>query len=192
MKIYFLRHGETEGNITGTFCGVSETPLSNKGKEQGVLAKEKLKGVHLDQVLVSPLSRAIDTAKLAGCQNLEIVDGLKEMDFGIFEGLTYKEIEAKHPESVKQWREEKSDYLFPQGESLKSFYDRVLQVYKKILVDYEGNDLLLVAHSGVLRAIFAHEISENFDHYWKYKVDNASLSMISYTKDGICLEMFNL
>lgn len=191
MKVYLVRHGETQGNIEGAFYGVTETPLSPRGKVQGQEAKEKLSAISFDHVLVSPLSRAVDTARLAGFEDVSLLEGLKEMDFGIFEGLTFDAIKSQYPKEVDRWTARKHDYVFPEGESLKTFYDRVIGVYQEILATYEGERILIVAHSGVLRAIFAHEISENFDHYWKYKVDNASVSIIAYEDNFTLLEKFN-
>jgi alpha-ribazole phosphatase len=192
MKVYLLRHGETEGNIKGAFFGVSETPLSQKGILQAKNAHNKVKDLTFDKVLVSPLSRAQETSRYAGFSQYEVIEDLVEMNFGTFEGLTYKEIEASHKEETALWIKEGYDYVFPNGESLEGFYKRVIGTYKNILKDYRGKNVLIVAHGGVIRSILAHEISENFQHYWKYRVDNCGLSVLAYEDNQIILEKMNV
>lgn len=192
MKVYLLRHGETEGNVKGQFSGVTNTPLTTYGIEQAKEAHLKLEGESFDVVLSSPLSRAYDTAKCVTDQDVELDDELKEMNFGIFEGLTYLEIQDKYPDEFKVWQQEGTAYEFVEGESLKSFYDRITMSYAKIIKKYQGKDLLIVAHSGVIRSILAHEISEEFNHYWKYKIDNCKISIIEYLDDFTILVASNI
>lgn len=191
MKVYLLRHGETEGNVKGAFFGVSETPLSQKGIQQAKDLYHRMKSEDIDQVLVSPLSRAQETSSYAGFSEYEIIEDLIEMNFGAFEGLTYKEIEASHKEETALWIKEGTAYVFPNGESLETFFERVIKAYKRILKDYRGKNLLIVAHGGVIRSILAHEISEDFSHYWKYRVDNCGLSILAYEDGQVILEKMN-
>lgn len=191
MKVYLLRHGETEGNVKGTFAGNTDTPLTNLGRRQAKEAYHKVNCFDIDVVISSPLSRAVDTARLSYKTPDELRDGLKEMSFGDFENMTYEEISDQYPEAVKIWKEKGLYYTFPNGESVKSFYDRVITCYKKLLESYDGKNLLIVAHSGVIRSILSHEISERFEHYWKYKIDNCGLSVIEYNHGYTILEASN-
>lgn len=192
MKVFLLRHGETEGNVNGQFSGATDTPLTKYGIEQANEAHLKLRGESFDVVVSSPLSRAHDTAKCVTTNTITLHEGLCEMNFGIFEGLTYIEIQEKYFEEYKVWKKEGTDYRFKNGESLRGFYDRVIQTYTELLKQYEGQNILIVAHSGVIRSILAHEISENFDHYWKYKIDNCKVSIIEYLDGFAILEASNI
>lgn len=192
MKVYLVRHGETEGNISNQFCGITDTPLTNRGIEQAKDAQKKLEGKSFEVVLSSPLSRAKDTARHITDQALICVEGLKEMDFGSFEKMTYEEIQRSNPEETRLWQEKGMYYHFPEGESVESFYDRVVKTYDKLLKEYKGKNLLIVAHSGVIRCILAREISENFEHYWKYKIDNCGVSIIEYNHGFTILEASNI
>lgn len=192
MKVYLVRHGETHGNVMGTFSGFTDTPLTEKGMAQGKAAHQKIIGESFDVVISSPLSRAVDTAKLMTGQEPILVEGLKEMNFGVFEDLRYDTICENYPEEVKKWQEEGLYYLFPKGESVRSFYERVNATYQKLMETYQDKNLLIVAHSGVIRSIISHEISENFEHYWKYKIDNCGLSIIEYYDGYKVLGALNL
>jgi len=192
MKVYLLRHGETEGNVKGLYAGFTDTKLTEKGINQAKNAHQFLRGESFDVVVSSSLSRAVDTAKLVTELPLHLEDGFKEMNFGSCENLTYEEICKKDPELVKAWQEDTKYFTFPEGESLRSFYDRVIAVYKQMLDQYKDKDILIVAHSGVIRSILAHEISEDFNHYWKYRVDNCKTAIIEYSSGYITLNGMNL
>jgi len=192
MQVYLLRHGETVGNVEGQYAGVTDTPLTEKGKSQAADAYLRFEHTKFDVVLSSPLSRALNTARVFSDQKIIELDGLMEMNFGKFEGLTYQEIEKKFPEECKQWKETTKDYEFPGGESLRGFYNKVVQVYQDILKTYDVEKLLIVAHSGVIRSIIAHEISESFDHYWKYCIDNCKVAVIEYSDQYKYLKALNI
>ena len=192
MKVYLLRHGETEGNVKKQYSGVTDTPLTQNGKKQAVDAHLRFEHISFDVVLSSPLSRALDTARVFADNPIVVHEGLKEMNFGIFEGMTYEEISEKYPTEVAQWKETTRDYVFPEGESLRAFYHKIVKVYQEVLETHQVENLLIVAHSGVIRSILAHEISESFDHYWRYSIDNCKVAVIEYTEHYHYLKALNI
>ena len=92
---------------------------------EGCIRFEDMK---FDVVLSSPLSRALDTARVFTDQTIIEHEGLKEMNFGIFEGMTYDEISEKYPEEVIKWKNTTRDYQFKDGECLKDFYEKVVNI----------------------------------------------------------------
>lgn len=192
MKVYLLRHGETEGNVRGSYSGVTDTPLTDLGKQQAVDAHLRFEDIEFDVVLSSPLSRAHDTARVFTDSKIQIHDGLKEMNFGIFENLTYDEINERYPDEAKKWQETTKGYTFPEGESLDGFYDKVVKVYYEILDNYDVENLLIVAHSGVIKSILAAEIAEGFESFWKFKIDNCKVAIIEYSDDYRYLTALNI
>lgn len=191
MKIYLLRHGETYGNVEGLYAGFTDTKLTEKGIAQAKEAHQRLKGESFDVVIASSLTRAMDTAGYVTDLDIIAMDSLKEMNFGICEGLTYLEILKEYPDVAKAFEGDFSSFVFPEGESLQLFYKRIVEAYQKLLKTYD-RDLLIVAHSGVIRSILAHEISENFDHYWKYRIDNCRYAILEYRDDYVTLNGLNL
>lgn len=195
MKIFFVRHGESEANLNGLFCGSTETKLTEKGENQAIEVANKLSSEVFDKIYTSPLSRAYDTA-LAICKyqktEIEIVNGLIEENFGMFEGLSYSEIKEKYPELVLEWNENPVTFTFPKGESLVSFYDRTIKTYNKLINNFQGENMLIVAHSGIIRSILTCEISETLDHYWKYKVENCKVTILEYSDGYKILNGFNV
>lgn len=195
MKVYLVRHGESEANIKGLFSGITDTPLSKKGIDQANEVSKKLSDIKFDKIYSSPLYRAIDTAKNITKYNktdIEIVNDFIEMNFGLFEGLSYKQIEEKYPEIFEKWQMNTSIFTFPEGENTKEFFDRVQKKYKEIIMNNKVDKILIVAHSGVLRCILSSEISERNDHYWKYKIENCKISIIEYSDGYQMLNALNI
>ena len=106
MRIYLIRHGETDYNIRQCYYGRTEAMLTEEGVRQAEAFGEYFRDIHWDHVVVSPLKRAWDTAMLAAGSRREVFiseDRLMEQDFGIFEGRTYKEICKEYPAEMAAW-----------------------------------------------------------------------------------------
>ncbi len=194
MKVYLVRHGESEANTEGLFSGFTDTPLTDKGRKQAEGVAIKLSAVEFQKIYSSPLSRAFDTAKsIAKFHNnkIESLSGLKEENFGKCEGLSYVQIQERYPELIKDWTKNPFTFIFPQGESLTIMYERVRETYHSIIDDFKGENLLIVAHSGVIRSILTSEISEKLDHYWKYRIDNCTVTILEYSDNYKILNALN-
>ena len=107
MKLYVVRHGETEWNKEEIFRGRKDVPLNATGTKQAEKTGRYFTGKSLDVVLSSPLSRAMQTAqavaRMTGVQ-VEAVEQLTDMSFGIWEGRPLKEVEELFPEDIAVWR----------------------------------------------------------------------------------------
>ena len=105
MRLYLARHGETEGNFNGRYCGICDTPLTEKGKAQSLELSLKLREIKFHDIYVSPLKRCRETLNLALGKGIEIREDerLRERSFGIFENKTYEEILEKYPEEERLW-----------------------------------------------------------------------------------------
>ena len=106
MKFILVRHGETEWNTSRKFGGHTDVPLNDTGRKQAKAAGEKLMGEHIDRVYCSDLSRAVDTAEAIMHYHdlkVEYDAKIREMNFGIWEGLTYDEIHEGYPEEAEKW-----------------------------------------------------------------------------------------
>lgn len=191
MKVYLLRHGETEGNVNKQYAGATDTPLTELGKRQAVDAYLRFENETFDVVYSSPLSRALDTARTFTDHEIIIDEQLKEMDFGIFDGLTYAEITEKYPEASKAWSKDEN-FEFPNGESYESFYNRVIKRYHEIIEAHQVEKLLIVAHSGVIKSILAEEITGGMDGFWKFSVDNCKVSILEYKHHNCYLTAMNI
>ena len=123
MDIILIRHGQTEDNV-GRIFSTKDTSLTAEGREQIRRTKTILDTLSFDRVYVSPLLRAIQTMEILGSKG-QVEERIREVDFGLFEGNTLKEIENKYPRQLKEWNEDLLNYITPQGESIKMAYERV-------------------------------------------------------------------
>ncbi len=162
MLIYLLRHGETEYNREKRYQGSRDIPLSQRGREQ--LSQFPVK---TDLVYVSPLSRAKESASVLfpGARQV-VVDDLREMCFGIFEGRSYIEME-KDPEYIR-WVGENCEGRCPGGETHREFSERTCHAFS-CLVDQaldEGRDsLFIMAHGGTQMAVMSRYVQPHRDYY---------------------------
>ena len=146
MEFYLVRHGETEWSRARRHTGPSDPPLSPAGEAEARALGEHLRGLEVDRVLSSPLTRAVTTAKLAGFgDRVERRDALLEFDYGDYEGLTSAEIRATHP----GWD------LFrdgcPGGETVEAAAARARKLLDS-LIDTEGR-IMLFSHGHQLRIL---------------------------------------
>jgi len=148
-----LRHGETVGNSSQRFHGSADVPLSDGGRAQMRAAARALSKAVFDLVVASPLRRSWEAARIvAGATPVRLEEGLREIDFGRWEGLTDAEIATRDPVLHREWRERAPGFEYPGGELRAEFRGRVMRAFERI----EGSGAegaLVVVHKGVIRAI---------------------------------------
>jgi probable phosphoglycerate mutase len=163
--LLLIRHGETEWNAQGRIQGHRDTDLSELGRRQAqVLARHlAATGMAIHAVFASDLARARQTAEpLAALLGLPVgVDArLRERGFGLFEGHTYEEAEARWPNEYAIWRRRDAGYAVPGGESYVQIRDRSLQSLGEIARSHPARTVAVVTHGGVLDVVYraAHAI----------------------------------
>lgn len=193
LHLVLVRHGETEWNALRRFQGQSDNPLSDSGQRQAKLVAKKLAERKIDAIYASDLKRAWETAaSIAEKLGLQInpEPRLREMHFGLMEGLTYEEGMAKYPEELSTWFE---DYNQPLegGERLDDFTARIGSFLVDLKDKHDGEIILLVAHGGslaeILRILFNLEPQER----WYFEMENTSVSEILVYERHITLRKLN-
>jgi alpha-ribazole phosphatase len=182
MNLYFVRHGETDENAKKTYYGSTDVSLNEKGVKQALKLEEKLKNIKFDKIYCSERLRAMETAKIITKNResfIEYDSRINEMDFGIFEGKTYEEIKKIYPEEFVQWEKQWKEFCPKGGESYIMFYNRVKEFMEQIK-KLNMENVLIVAHGGVVRSVYAYILNENLDFYWKFASKNADVSIIKY------------
>lgn len=152
MTIYLIRHGKTEANEKWLYCGSTDLPLSEEGREE-------LKQIHYEKFpgryLTSGMKRANETLQLFfGDIPYEVDDRFREVDFGIFEMRSYDEVKDT-PEFQTWLAGDNEANIPPQGESGLQMKQRVLEAFSEI-----QEDTVLVCHGGVIAAIMEHLFPE--------------------------------
>jgi probable phosphoglycerate mutase len=177
MKLYCVRHGETDYNRAGRIQGQSESELSPLGRRQNEAVAAALAGRGCDAVFASPLSRARESALcIAERLNLEVrLDPrLMEINAGVFQGHAWAEIEAKFPEAAARWRSEDADYRIPGGESRRDVMERAAAAFRAIR-ESGYRSVVVVAHGGSLSAAFK-ALLEIPAHRNPFSLSNGSIS----------------
>ena len=187
MRLYLIRHGETALNAKGCYYGRTDAVLSEKGISQARYLKEILKEVSFDYIVASPLVRAYNTAQSVMEEREQKIFGdrrLMEQDFGIFEGMTYKEIQSTYPKELDAWNEEFSTYRIPEGESFADVRSRA----EDFLRDREskGEKMLIVAHKGTLGHLLAAMLKLPLDGYWNFVFEQGCYSVVDL-EDGYAI-----
>lgn len=193
--IYLVRHGETAWNVEGRFQGQSDTPINETGRQQADALGRYLKGKNLQAIYTSDLIRALDTSRIiAAYHNVDIKPDprLRELNFGSWEGMDYYEIQSKHPIVLTEWQENILKTAPPGGESLEQLAKRVQVVYEHIISIDLKDEILIVAHGGVLQVLLCYALNLPFQNYWQFHLDPGSLSEIAIYPEGVILNRLNV
>lgn len=188
-EIIFIRHGETDFNRARLYFGHLDPDLNKTGIEQ--LRKTKIlfekREKMPDIVFSSDLKRCSQSMEILEIdEEIEkiLTENLREINFGIFEGKTYEEIKSEYPEKVEKmindWRNFKAD----RGESINEMMLRVAEKMNEIINQYRNKKILVVAHAGVIQALISYYLFGNLDGYWKFKINNGSITKLYVMEDG--------
>ena len=151
MNIYVLRHGQTDYNVKNIYQGQTDIPLNEVGIKQAKDIAQKFKNINLDAILVSPLTRAKQTAEFVSkITNIPITinEGLIERSFGDMEGQPNRE-----DCNIEMLLDYDKNYDICNVEPIQELFKRVHNCMDKIVEVYKNRDVLLVTHAGVAQAI---------------------------------------
>ncbi len=148
-RLIAIRHGETAWNVDTRIQGHLDIPLNDVGRWQARRAAEALAGEPIASIYASDLSRAFETAgAVAEVAGLAVVaeQGLRERNFGVFQGRTFAEIEAESPEQALRWRKRDPDFASEGGESLNRFRDRVVNTVGQLAARHPDELIVQAGH----------------------------------------------
>ena len=179
-RLDYLRHGEPEGGSRYRGHAVDD-PLSNKGWAQMRATVEDL--LDWDRILSSPMQRCLAFAEWLGEQRnlpVGVMDPLKEVGFGAWEGKTRADLLAERPDEYHAFYADPVNRRTSGAEDLNTFGSRVAQAYEQIAATYPGEHVLVVAHAGVIRATLGHVLASPAAHWYRAAVDNAAISRFEH------------
>jgi len=152
-RLVLVRHGETEGESSIRYHGVTDVPLSDLGRAHARAARARIPGQTFEAVWSSTLCRAWASARIiAPSHPIRLEADFREIDFGRWEGLTREEIARLDPKLHALWQEKKPEFEFPDGESRSAFRERVERGLGALRAS-GVQSALVVAHKGVLRTL---------------------------------------
>lgn len=194
-RIFLVRHGETIWNANGRFQGHTDVPLSENGIAQANKLALRLKKEKIHAFYSSDLSRAKETAEILAQQHqlpVKYLPDLREINFGQWEGLTYKEISDNYGDITEQWWSNPLATQIPEGESLQEVANRCSRAIHDIVVKHSGETVVIAVHGGIIRVLISLALGIDLNNYWKLRADNVALSILEYhTPDKAILELYN-
>lgn len=183
-ELWLIRHGETEWSATGRHTGRTDIPLTSVGQRQAAALGRWLANRSFALVLVSPLSRAVETCRIAGYGDVaQLTDDLLEWDYGAYEGRTTTDIRKELP----RWTIWTGNP--PGGETKEQVGRRALNVIDK--VSAAGGDVALFAHGHLLRVLAACWLGLAPDAGRLLALDTASLSVLGYERETRVITTWN-
>ena len=184
-EIVLVRHGETEWTLTGRHTGRTDIPLTEHGREQAQRIGAALRGRRFALVLSSPLSRALETCRLAGQGELaEVTDDLLEWDYGDYEGRRTDDIRKMRPR-WSLWADG-----VPGGETAADVAARVDRVVDR--ARGAGGSVALFAHAHVLRVLTARWLGLAPEYGRLFAMAPAAVSVLGYERETPVILRWNL
>ena len=193
LHLMLVRHGETEWNVQRRYQGQSDVPLSDLGRRQAELVAERLVDEKIDAVYASDLKRAWETAQaIAEKNSLDVFSEprLRELKFGILEGLTFDEAQERYPEMIEAWMEDFNNT--PEGaETIDLFNARIVALLDELKSKHDEQVVLLVGHGGSLSEILRVVLELSPEKRWYLDMGNTSLSEVLIADDYVALNRLN-
>lgn len=190
-RIIAVRHGETAWNVDARIQGHTDVALNDKGLWQARRVGRALQREAISAVYSSDLQRAWTTAQHIGAEaGLPVVAeaGLRERRFGGFEGRTFREIEESLPEAARAWRSRVPHWEPPEGgESLLQLRERVETTVHRLAVRHAGGAIVLVAHGGVLDALYRIATGQPIEARRTWELPNAAINRLLWTPQSLTL-----
>jgi 2,3-bisphosphoglycerate-dependent phosphoglycerate mutase len=193
-RFIVVRHGETRWNVEQRIQGYGDSPLTARGIAQAEAIAERLAEERFDALVASDLGRAMQTAQRIAQRTGHAVlpdARLRERNFGEGEGLTYAEIDQRFPGAFSRTREMNPDFQVPGGETRRQFHARIMLAFEALAREHDGRRVTVVAHGGVLAAIYRviHDIPVAQPH--TIPISNASYNAITFEADAWSLEAWD-
>ena len=191
-RLYLIRHGEVVGAGTPRYNGHADVGLTERGVDQYHQLKERFAAARLAACYSSDLTRCATGARILGGHfGLEPVldPSLRELNIGIWEGMTWAEIIARYP---AEWAARLGDivnYRVPEGENLLDLQARAMPTVRRIVERHRGEELLVVGHGGINRVILLDAIGAPLGALFNIEQTYACLNIIDYYEDGKAVVM---
>ncbi|CAK7086752.1 MAG: Adenosylcobalamin/alpha-ribazole phosphatase [Citrobacter freundii] len=194
MRLWLVRHGETEANVAGLYSGHAPTPLTERGIAQAQTLGTLLRNVPVDNVLCSELERARHTTQLIlGDREVPVrnMPELNEMFFGDWEMRHHRDLAREDAENYAVWCNDWQNATPTNGEGFQAFSQRVERFIAQ-LADYKTcQNLLVVSHQGVLSVLIARLLSMPAEAMWHFRIEQGCWSAIDFCDNFAVLKVLN-
>ncbi len=195
MRIYLVRHGETDWNLEMRIQGQTDVPLNAVGIGQAEQCALFFNDNHYDYLYSSALQRAKKTAQIIASPNqtIKVYPELNERSFGLWETCLWDDIHRNNPDLEQQWRRNGKYFQPPQGESIQEMTTRVTKKIQEIVSDHLLSDnLLVVTHGGPLKVIVGNMMGvDGYITYNSLAMHNCCINIADYDGNSFKMERIN-
>ncbi len=184
LEILLIRHGQTDWNRDRRIMGRRPVPLNKAGRAEARALAKVLKGVKIDAVYTSPVLRAVETAEHlrdGRRMSLRHAHEMAEIDYGRWIGKTFEEVIPEKAFRVYHKTPRKAQA--PGGEHMKDVYRRTIRFIETIRRRHKKGRIAVVSHADVIKTVLVHYLGMDYNHLLKFRIDNASISLLWFYKD---------
>jgi broad specificity phosphatase PhoE len=167
--IYLTRHGQTEWNVQHRMQGHQDSPLTPLGVQQAEWLHRGIHGEQLDAIYASPSLRALRTAEIIRGDRsipLQTAEAFMEIGMGVWEGCTSHELEEIHPDQYEYFWQDPAKFKVKDSETFAEVQGRALDRLTEIMQEHEGESVLIVTHTVVIKLLMAHFEGRPFEKLW--------------------------
>jgi broad specificity phosphatase PhoE len=193
MKIYIVRHGETQWNKEEVFRGRKDISLNETGKKQAERVGLYFSYRHINRIVSSPLARARQTAEAISniiSIAIETMEELTDFNFGIWEGLPLREVEKRFPADFAIWKTSPEKLRIENGDTLAMVRNRISAGLANITSGQEGA-VVIVTHRVICKIIVLYALGIGNEHFWDMKYDPGSITLLDRENDKYTLIFSN-
>lgn len=183
-RLILIRHGETDWNAEKRYMGSTDICLNARGMAQAKELRGRLAPARVDAIFASSAKRAAVFAEnVFEGRLIREMDGLREMGFGVFEGMRYDEISTRYPEAYKSWIDDPFSAGIPGGESPAAFRSRIMEAFRVIISECGGKVAAVVSHGGVIGLFLSELLS--LDDIWSEMPGTGDVRVVERAKGGV-------
>ena len=193
-ELFLIRHGETKWNRELKFQGHADPGLNERGIEQAQTTAQFFANHCFDRFYSSDLKRAEQTAEIiAAPHKLPILSlkDLREINYGHWEGQTYRQLWAKDPQGMEKWSNNPLAINPPAGEALDDFQSRVVNSFLSLIKDSAGKKVVVVGHGGTIMVYLAYLLQMPLRLCYRFQLDNLGISRVIFYDQGPIIKMIN-
>lgn len=194
MKIYLVRHGETDWNLHGKFYGWTDCDINEKGIIQAKKLKKFFDITEYDKIYASDLLRAAHTAEIiATDKNIKVEKNscFRELFYGDWEDKEGSYIQENYKEELNQWIKEWQTSSLPGGEAFGDFYQRVTDGLVRVIQQNKGKNVIIVSHNGPMSAMLCYLTGAGPNGFWHFFCEQGCYSSAWVSEKKITIEKIN-
>ena len=196
MKLFLVRHTQTEANRLHIIQGQNNTEISDEGIEILKRASTFFQEIHIDTLYSSPLKRAVETAKSIAiasdysCDNIVLDGRLMEIDLSPWAMKKISDLDhSDAASSYKTYKQQPSEFIPSAGEGFGDVQKRMVEFISYVVSNSKQNDtIVIVSHSVAIRSLLLGIENKSVDYVWQYPITSASITEIDYSNGQYTIE----